>query len=77
MVTREKIFKDFQDANPDLKFKFRIDGRLEYICPHGIGHTVYAPPILQDDGTYYRDYVHGCDGCCKNVIIPRKYQYLN
>ncbi len=34
----------------------RADGRLEWHCEHGVGHTIYAPK-----GS---DFVHGCDGCC-------------
>ena len=33
----------------------REDERIEWICPHGVGHTVYSPT---------QNYVHGCDGCC-------------
>jgi len=39
------------------KYLNRMDGRVERICEHGVGHTVYAP-----EGS---DYIHGCDGCCK------------
>ena len=46
--------------NPQLKgighWHVRLDGRIEWICPHGIGHTAYSP-----EG----DYSHGCDGCCE------------
>ena len=34
----------------------RADGRIEWVCDHGVGHTVYAP--------FGGDFVHGCDGCC-------------
>ena len=44
----------------------RYDGRIEQICQHGIGHTIYAPKIKQKDGTLFEDWTHGCDGCCKN-----------
>lgn len=46
--------------NPHLdgigKWIARADGRIEWVCPHGVGHTAYSP-----NG----DYVHGCDGCCE------------
>ena len=39
----------------------RADGRVEQICEHDVGHTVYdstlAPWML----------IHGCDGCCAKV----------
>ena len=51
----------------------RIDGRIEWICEHGCGHTIYAPPNM--------GFTHGCCGCCnifwktktiKNNAIVRK-----
>jgi hypothetical protein len=40
----------------------REDGRLEKLCPHGIGHTVghVNPGELASRYTW----IHGCDGCC-------------
>ena len=49
---------------PEDRFITRSDGRIEWVCEHKIGHTVFAPKIKQHDGTYFEDYVHGCDGCC-------------
>lgn len=47
---------------PVEELSFREDGGVEWICEHGIGHTVYNP---NDWGKY--NYVHGCDGCCKDI----------
>ena len=33
----------------------RMDGRIEYICSHGVGHG---------------DHIHGCDGCCSKKDYP-------
>ena len=33
----------------------RADGRVEYICEHGVGHG---------------NHVHGCDGCCSREDFP-------
>lgn len=33
----------------------REDGRMEWVCEHGIGHTIWYP-----EGS---DGLHGCDGC--------------
>ena len=33
----------------------RQDGRIEYICSHGVGHG---------------DHIHGCDGCCSKKDYP-------
>jgi hypothetical protein len=41
----------------------RIDGRIERICPHGIGHTIYVPSRYKDIDAWW---IHGCDGCCKS-----------
>lgn len=43
------------DKYPDAEISQREDGRLEWICEHGVGHTVWSAR---------RDFVHGCDGCC-------------
>jgi hypothetical protein len=43
-------------GRPIDEFHFRADGRLEWVCEHGVGHTVWFPK-----GS---DAVHGCDGCC-------------
>ncbi len=39
--------------------QFRMDGRIEYVCKHGIGHTIWAPKEMGESR-----YSHGCDGCC-------------
>jgi len=44
---------------PESEFLTRTDGRIEWICKHRIGHTVWFPK--GSDG------VHGCDGCCKQL----------
>jgi len=57
----EKIRKEFLKKNKKAKIDetdFRADGRLEWYCKHGVGHTVYSPD---------NNFVHGCDGCCKNI----------
>lgn len=33
----------------------RADGRIEYQCPHGVGHG----------------WIHGCDGCCSHTSFPK------
>lgn len=39
----------------------RGDGRVEWVCPHGCGHTIEVPEHRVDQAAYW---VHGCDGCC-------------
>lgn len=39
----------------------RGDGRVEIICPHGVGHPVKSLTRNWDDSWMG---VHGCDGCC-------------
>ena len=33
----------------------RADGRIEYVCEHGVGHG---------------NHIHGCDGCCRRSDFP-------
>ena len=58
----EAIEQIFLKRNPKCKKKdlqWRADQRLEWVCEHGIGHTVFSP----------EDYwTHGCDGCCKKLV---------
>lgn len=42
----------------EMNLTYRADGRIEWTCPHSIGHTVYYPT-----GS---DAVHGCDRCCQS-----------
>ena len=42
--------------------QYRSDGRIEWVCEHGIGHTVYSPG---------KNYIHGCDGCCERFSKRR------
>lgn len=49
---------------PLKELQYREDGRIEWVCKHGVGHTVYAPYNLGDHG-----YTHGCDGCCNHIKI--------
>ena len=62
----EEIIRKFLRLNPKLKKEsllWRADGRLEWLCEHGIGHTVYSPSNS--------DFVHGCDGCCKQIRVVK------
>ena len=60
MRTCEEISKELN--LPVDKLQRRADGRVEWVCEHGVGHTVYNP---NDWGEY--TYVHGCDGCCTKI----------
>ena len=39
----------------------RADGRKEWICEHGVGHTIEVPEEHKDKSSWWS---HGCDGCC-------------
>lgn len=43
---------------------YRMDGRIEKLCVHGVGHPVDAPKSLKLLGESWK--VHGCchEGCC-------------
>ncbi len=45
-----------------MSFNWRSDGRLEWLCEHGVGHTVHVPPDKASESVYWE---HGCDGCCQ------------
>ncbi len=52
----------FLRRNPKCKrdqLNWRADGRLEFVCEHGVGHTVFS----MDD-----HWIHGCDGCCNDLV---------
>lgn len=55
----EEIAKKYN--RPMNEFLQRSDGRIEWICKHGVGHTVYSPI---NHPSWYR---HGCDGCCEKL----------
>lgn len=41
----------------------RADGRIEFVCKHGVGHTIDAPKEYKKKlGKYWN--MHGCDSCC-------------
>ena len=52
----EDIARKF--VKPMEEFLRRTDGRIEWICEHGVGHTVWYPK-----GS---DNVHGCEGVAEN-----------
>jgi len=70
--TREDIELKFRRKNPfRTTLIWRADGRLEWMCRHGVGHTVFAPEVKQTNGVVFRDWVHGCDGCCRGIKVVR------
>lgn len=48
------------------QYCFRMDGRVEFICEHGCGHTIHIPSGIskKDEWAWWS---HGCDGCCEGV----------
>ncbi|MGI0060142.1 MAG: hypothetical protein ACREBJ_10295 [Nitrosotalea sp.] len=42
-------------------FIARWDGRVEWTCKHGVGHTIYVPLRHKNEQGWW---IHGCDGCC-------------
>ncbi len=58
-----------------MVFSIREDGRIEWKCKHGYGHTVAIPYhlvqlVAKQKGPRLRvremnaHFSHGCDGCC-------------
>ena len=44
-------------------FNRRADGRIEWVCSHGVGHTIWFPRGSNN--------VHGCCGCCSKLSDAR------
>ena len=47
----------------------RGDGRVEWLCAHGVGHTMFVQlpspnRVFTSPWDEPASYVHGCDGCC-------------
>lgn len=42
-----------------------MDGRLEGLCTHGVGHTIYVPAEYVQQEAWW---IHGCDG----MLFQRK-----
>ena len=50
-------------------FTIREDGRIEWQCKHGVGHTIALSRelivrIYNTKDTLDTHFSHGCDGCC-------------
>jgi hypothetical protein len=55
-IERGVISPKIDDSKPMKWYKnVREDGRIEYVCEHGVGHG---------------NHVHGCDGCCRRKDFP-------
>lgn len=55
----------FSPANEeDWPYYPRADGRMERLCPHGIGHPDSDAASFQAKTRGQWVWVHGCDGCC-------------
>lgn len=61
-MTLEEISRRLN--KPSEQFNVRSDGRIEWMCEHGIGHPVFIPEKQKEYGT-----IHGCDGCCNGVPV--------
>ena len=42
----------------------REDGRVEWVCKHGVGHTISVPKEYEYESAWWS---HGCDGCCTDI----------
>ena len=57
----------------EWKNNLRADGRIEYICEHGVGHPDVREEMYDEDiWEKIKGYVciHGCDGCCERHDFP-------
>ena len=58
----------------EMTFCHRVDGRIEAVCKHGIGHTIDAPKVYKKQRHWQR---HGCDGCCTKEFVKQAKRLLN
>jgi hypothetical protein len=67
IVNTQEVEKMLIKLNKQIKkvdLLWRADGRLEWLCEHRVGHTVFATQL---------NFSHGCDGCCKEIHKLIKY----
>ncbi len=62
MISDWLLKKAYEDRDINIR---RADGRIEWICEHNVGHTVYVPKEQADKEAYW---YHGCDGCCVEPV---------
>jgi hypothetical protein len=62
-MTTKKTYDDYKREWPLVD---RFDGRIEILCPHGIGHP--SKPLSTKDWKKWMA-VHGCDGCCSHAAF--------
>jgi len=56
-MNKENFIKDEDDI------VYRMDGRVEWVCEDGIGHTIYSLD---------NNFVHGCNGNCSKLKFPKE-----
>lgn len=59
---------------------YRYDGRVEWVCEHGVGHTIEIPEWVKKKGTKQQKIVwfsHGCCGCCSSDECKKIREDLN
>lgn len=54
-----------------------MDGRIEWMCEHGIGHTIMIPNVKAEEDSTLKDtrdawFLHGCDGCCSAKYVKAR-----
>lgn len=64
----DALLKENKNTSKDC-FRWELDGRIVWKCPHEIPHTVSVRPGVED-----KDYewIHNCDGCCRFVRSHKK-----
>ena len=60
MLSEYFVRDEIIELIPIDKIIYRTDGRIEWRCEHGIGHTMWHP--------VNSDTIHGCDECCLKFI---------
>lgn len=73
-MKQEKQIQQFLKNNPTItkeQLIYRADGRIEWQCPHGIGHTIIVPKQYEKEQSWW---IHGCchEMCCSKLKITKK-----
>jgi hypothetical protein len=60
-----------------FEINFRMDGRVELCCEHGVGHPSKSLQNAHRKRKYEEhDGIHGCDGCCGHEDFAKTEQKI-
>jgi len=71
---RDVFYTTIEALSTEGKLNQRADGRVEWVCEHGVGHTIMIPDWVKKKSKELQDawWLHGCDGCCSKLKLIAK-----